>query len=89
MKYEFRRADGRSCCKADNPEHLCDQCKAELARQLADQSRSLEAAIPPNPYVMDDVYLPEPSDDPSYSPYGTPPDGYAIALAALAAKEGR
>ncbi|HXG90540.1 MAG TPA: hypothetical protein VNJ02_19620 [Vicinamibacterales bacterium] len=30
MKYEFRNAGGRICCSADNPDYLCDTCKARL-----------------------------------------------------------
>lgn len=36
MKYEFKNlATGASCCRSDNPNHLCPKCKAQLAAQTA------------------------------------------------------
>jgi hypothetical protein len=86
MRYEFRNADGRICCSSDNPNNLCDRCKARAAGQTPPDysGRGLPRTLTaPNPYraAMDAApYVPVPADDPRYQPHGTPPDGHALAL---------
>ncbi len=31
MRYEFKTADGRTCCNTDDPKNLCPACKARAA----------------------------------------------------------
>jgi len=45
MRYQFKGADGKICCRTNNPDHLCAACKAQAhgqARPL--ETRTLRAA---------------------------------------------
>jgi hypothetical protein len=76
MRYEFRTSDGKTCCSTDNPDYLCRACKQRLARMASDLPRDANGV--PDPYRIPPV---TPTRlGPTYQPYGTPPDPYAIAL---------
>ncbi len=86
MRYQFRSADGAICCDSDNPNYLCDKCKAQLRRSSTGGVRTASQP-PPDPYAQATLRAAEraealsPSSDPDYQPRGTPPDIYAITLA--------
>lgn len=67
MRYEFKTADGRSCCKSDDPKLLCAACRARLAAanssDAPDGYKAALAAGGRTPYTSSD-----------------PTDGYAAAL---------
>jgi hypothetical protein len=44
-RYEFRSASGKSCCKSDSIELLCDKCRA-LANAGDHQSRAAAERVP-------------------------------------------
>lgn len=94
-RFEFRDAQGRSCCKNDDITRLCDSCKAKAAPRVAanaDTDAEWRAAMAdllgentpmpdaPDPYAAATPVAPKPQDDPLYQPYGTPADPYAAAL---------
>ena len=67
MRYEIRDAQGRMCCRSDNPKHLCDKCKRKTASTAPTahidsdcpvHGRQAHAAdlsqdAPPDPYAAD------------------------------------
>jgi hypothetical protein len=78
MRYEFRTADGRTCCRTDRIDMLCPRCRpkaTEVDRQPPD---AYAVALAARGCVSRS--LKELGAD--YNPYGTPPDPYAMALAA-------
>ncbi len=54
MRYEFKTADGRTCCKSDDPKNLCAACKARVAS--ADPPDGYKAALArgTTPYTSND-----------------------------------
>jgi hypothetical protein len=50
MKYHYRNATGRTCCRANYIELLCDKCKpkalAALTRELSSQPRVASTPLP-------------------------------------------
>jgi hypothetical protein len=96
MRYEFRTADGQTCCKTDDIRLLCDQCKAHAQGErtmnqpsdfdndhLAAYRPALERLAKAHPQRLA-LSSRKPAVDRALSgdPYGEPPNGYAIALAA-------
>jgi hypothetical protein len=47
MRYQFRKADGDTCCSTDNPEYLCEACVARSNTQR----RSAASVAAPDPYA--------------------------------------
>ena len=75
MRLEFRTAEGQVCCSTSDPNHLCSKCAA--AHRIASV---------PNPYGSIMRTAAAPDLGPGYQPFGVPPDGYALALAARTKK---
>jgi hypothetical protein len=48
----FRTADGRTCCRTDNPEALCPSCRARL-RGAAPHAATAPGPVPKAPTVAD------------------------------------
>ena len=94
-KYEQRDAQGKVCCAGDKPDFArCDRCrgaqqpKTPVFATAAAWRSHLARVLGVHP-DMDDAAEraeggthrgPEPTDDPAYSPFGQPPDGYKLAL---------
>src|SRR5262245_11906436 len=74
FRYEFRSADGRICCSANDRKLLCDSCKmkAAIARSPETSRNERRSAREWQQHFANLL---------KQDVHGTPPDGYAIALA--------
>lgn len=74
--YEFRKANGRVCCRVDDPGHLCKECKAKLG-QLMQQRQ----AAAPSSLEVDESEWSAPGPAPNWSDPPTPVPAVRAAAA--------